>query len=111
MTLTNLIDNLNIRQLRLWVLRVVRPHKNTDDILPVACLLAFLDDLPGRLPDKVEIMPEAGVLTAWKVTKEVEDRLRQVAPCRLEDHVEFGGIESRVDARSWMYWTTIQQRC
>lgn len=65
MILTDLIYDLPIRQLRLRVLRVVRPHKNTDDVLPIAGLLAFLDDLPGRVPDKVEIMPEARVLSAW----------------------------------------------
>lgn len=44
-------------------------------------------------------MPEACVFPARKIAKEVQDRLRDVAPCSLESNVEFGGVEVRVDAR------------
>lgn len=94
MQLTYLIHNFVISQLRLWVLRVVRLHKKTYDILPVACLLTFLDDLLSRDPDKVEIMPETGAFPSWKVTEEAENKVRQVMPCRLEDNIKFSGIES-----------------
>lgn len=42
-------------------------------------------------------MTETGVLSAWEVTEEVEDRFRKIAPCRLEDQVKFGRVESCVD--------------